>query len=97
MALTAKSVLRLARGPVVRRLRGAVDHRVDFRAKVLEQGVQRGTVANVEFMVTIAAQVPFQPVSVHPGACLGTKECPTHVVVDPDNLPIPLGEQARSL
>ena len=58
----------------MRRLRGGVDHRADAGAEVLEQGVQRGAVANVEFMVTIAAQVPFQPVSVHPGACLGTEE-----------------------
>jgi hypothetical protein len=86
---------RLARGPVVRGLRGRVhDHR-DVAAVVREELTDTGLVADVQIGVPVAAHRGFQPLPVPSRATRRSEEVPAHVVVDADDVEALRGEERR--
>jgi hypothetical protein len=85
---------RLPRGPVVRRLRGGVDHQVE--AEPLEQVTHGLRVADVGLDVRVARVALLQEALVPVGRRVDAEEVLAGVVVDPDHVEAELGEEAHA-
>ena len=73
--------VRLARGPVMRRLRGGVDDDLDGRTEPGEQRVDRVVVADVHVLVPVILERLLQPDAGGRGGRLRAKKARPHVVV----------------
>ena len=85
---------RIARGPIVRGLRGRVDDDANAVAVAVEQRHQRIGVADVDRLVDVPATMPSLEFALLPGSRgVVAKEPATHVVVDADDVE-PAGDEA---
>ena len=84
---------RLAGGPVVRGLRGGVDHQVDRTAMRREQLVHRPIVANVGVDMAVTADARLQQLPPPRRAAIVTEEVAAQIVVDADDIEALAGEE----
>ena len=90
--------VRLARGPIVRRLRGRVNDQRDVLAVLLEYRGHAVGIADVRVDVSIPRAeffAEFLPLSAR--GCLRSEEAAPHVVVDADDIEAQTREVAGSL
>ena len=97
LALTVKSVMRLARRPVVRGLRGRVDHDLNLATIIAENLSDALAVADVRGMVPIPGHGPLQLLAVPGGRRFLAEEDSAHVVVNADDNETLVGEEADCL
>src|SRR5262249_9450245 len=86
VGVDAEIRVRVLRGPVVRRLRGDMDHKPDVVAVPREQGLDRLAIPDVRRPVGIIRQARFQLTPAPFGRRVVAEKLLPHVVLDADDL-----------